>query len=174
MLLRCREIYPQSLGVDLGGSLTIIRARCIRPLRHHIDIVDNFVPQTRQIPFVAPEYFLGAPLTTAFDIWSAACVFVSMIMSAADYPIYSEHHVGQLFEIFRMFGTPTEHTWPGVTALPHYSPAYPKYAPRPLRSVVSEQVLDDVGFDLLSRMWVLDPSKRITAAQALHHAFFTR
>ena len=173
-MLRCREICPNAVGIDLGGSLKIIRARCIRPLRHHIDLNDSFVPHSRQIPFVAPELFLGAPLTAAFDIWGAACVFVSMIKSEADYPIYAEHQVGQLFEIFRLFGTATEHTWPGVTSLPHYSPAHPKYAPRPLRSIVSEQELDDTGFDLLSKMWVLDPSKRITAAQALQHSYFTR
>jgi cyclin-dependent kinase len=40
----------------------------------------------------------------------------------------------------------------------------------PLRKVVPQ--LDEVGFDLLSKMLHLDPNKRITADKALVHPFF--
>ncbi len=34
--------------------------------------------------------------------------------------------------------------------------------------------LDPVGFDLLMKMFIYDPEKRITASQALRHPYFAK
>ncbi|MCD7469508.1 Cell division control protein 2 [Datura stramonium] len=70
----------------------------------------------------------------------------------------------------RVVGTPNEDTWPGVTSLPDYKSAFPKWPPKDLATVVSN--LDTAGLDLLGKMLCLDPSKRITARSALEHEYF--
>lgn len=48
----------------------------------------------------------------------------------------------------------------------------PVYVKRTLNESISNLKLDDVGIDLLSRMLIYDPAKRITAKSALEHPFF--
>lgn len=54
----------------------------------------------------------------------------------------------QLLKIFKILGTPTEETWPGVSKLPEYRPDFPMYKPVPLVNLVPK--LDGHGVDLLS------------------------
>lgn len=67
-------------------------------------------------------------------------------------------------------GTPNEDTWPGVTSLPDFKSAFPKWPPKDLATMVPN--LDAAGLDLLCKMLCLDPSKRITARSALEHEYF--
>lgn len=36
-----------------------------------------------------------------------------------------DSEIDQIFRIFRLLGTPSETTWPGITALPHFQSAFP-------------------------------------------------
>jgi len=52
-----------------------------------------------------------------------------------------------MFKIFKVLGTPTETTWPGVTQLPDFKVSFPKFTAKPLGSVAKN--LDASGLDLL-------------------------
>ena len=54
----------------------------------------------------------------------------------------------QLLKIFKILGTPTEETWPGLSRLQDYRPDFPMYNPIPLENLVPK--LDASGIDLLS------------------------
>jgi serine/threonine protein kinase len=69
-----------------------------------------------------------------------------------------------------MYGTPTEKDWVGVTKLPNYKIKFPQFKGKGLSNYCN--TLDEKGLDLLSRMVVYDPYKRISAKQALHHPYF--
>jgi hypothetical protein len=45
--------------------------------------------------------------------------------------------IDEIFKIFRVLGTPTEESWPGVHELPDFKDSFPKWAPRPLEEVTS-------------------------------------
>ncbi|RZB98468.1 Cell division control protein 2-like 2 isoform B [Glycine soja] len=77
----------------------------------------------------------------------------------------------ELEGIFKLLGTPTEETWPGITKLmPNLHIYYPKFDALGLETFVTD--LEPSGLNLLSMMLCLDPSRRISAEAALKHAYF--
>ncbi|KAK9129144.1 hypothetical protein Sjap_009631 [Stephania japonica] len=116
----------------------------------------------------SPEVLLGdTHYSTAVDIWSVGCIFAELVTNQALFPGDSE--VQQLHHIFRLLGTPNENVWPGVTKLAYWH-EYPQWRRQTLSSVVPN--LDDTGLDLLSKMLMYEPSKRISAKKAMEHPFF--
>lgn len=56
--------------------------------------------------------------------------------------------------------------------LPDYKPTFPKWPKRSIAKSLAPGSLDDLGMDLLSKMLVYEPSKRISARAALEHPWF--
>lgn len=84
-----------------------------------------------------------------------------------------DSEIDQLFRIFRQLGTPTEETWPGVTQLADYKSSFPQWAPQPLQKTIKElKNCDPQAMDLLMKMLVYEPAKRISAREALKHPYF--
>ena len=82
--------------------------------------------------------------------------------------IYSE--IDQLFQIFRILGTPDERIWRGVSQLSDYKTTFPNWSGQRLNEYNTQ--LDIDGLDLLSKLLIYQPDKRITARIALTHPFF--
>lgn len=84
-----------------------------------------------------------------------------------------DSEIDQLFHIFRQLGTPTEEMWPGVTQLADYKTTFPQWQPQPLTKTIKElKNADPQAIDLLQKMLVYEPSKRISAREALKHPYF--
>ncbi|XP_063265225.1 cyclin-dependent kinase 3 isoform X2 [Prinia subflava] len=81
-----------------------------------------------------------------------------------------DSEIDQLFQIFRILGTPNEVTWPGVTQLPDYKRSFPRWPGKEMKDIVPN--LDRDGRDLLTQLLLYDPSKRISAKAALNHQYF--
>ena len=116
----------------------------------------------------APELLFGAKFYgPSVDLWSVGCIFAELLLRAPYFPGNSD--IEQLSRIFTGLGTPTEETWPGVTALPDYIPFHPQPG-KPLREVFS--AASDEALDLLQQLLTLHPGARIRASAALDHAYF--
>lgn len=120
-----------------------------------------------------PELLLGGSnYTDAVDIWSAGCIIAELL---SGYPLFQgDSEIDTLFHIFKLLGTPTSQTWPGVTALPegqlsHHWPQFKGHSD-PFGQL--NQSIDAAGKDLLQRMLAYDPDSRITAKEALEHPWF--
>jgi negative regulator of PHO system len=77
----------------------------------------------------------------------------------------------QLIRIFKLFGTPTEESWPGISELPEYKKTFPMYPAQPLQSKLS--VMDALALDLISKLLQYQPLHRISAKEALLHPYFS-
>lgn len=116
----------------------------------------------------APEILLGSRnYSTPVDIWSLGCIFAEMLTRTALFP--GDCEIDELFRIFRTLGTPNENVWPGVTQLPDYQETFPVWGAKRLSDVIHA---DELAIDLLSKMLIYDPAKRITAKEALQHPYF--
>nr|XP_009510325.1 PREDICTED: glycogen synthase kinase-3 beta isoform X5 [Phalacrocorax carbo] len=83
---------------------------------------------------------------------------------------HGDSEIDQLFRIFRALGTPNNEVWPEVESLQDYKNTFPKWKPGSLGAHVKN--LDEDGLDLLSKMLIYDPSKRISGKMALNHPYF--
>ncbi|XP_023067537.1 cyclin-dependent kinase 3 isoform X2 [Piliocolobus tephrosceles] len=162
-----RDLKPQNLLINELGAIKLADFGLARafgvPLR-------TYTHEVVTLWYRAPEILLGSKFyTTAVDIWSIGCIFAEMVTRKALFPGDSE--IDQLFRIFRMLGTPSEATWPGVTQLPDYKGSFPKWTRKGLGEVVPS--LEPEGRDLLMQLLQYDPSRRITAKTALAHPYFS-
>ena len=79
----------------------------------------------------APEVLLGAAhYNAAIDSWAMGTVLAELATGIPLLPGDSE--IGQLVKTFKLFGTPTDATWPGVSALPNFAPTFPSFQPTSL------------------------------------------
>ena len=121
-----------------------------------------------------PEIILGDSHYGPYvEMWSAACILAEMLTLAPVFRRSTEFE--SLLHMFHTLGTPSETSWPGVSALPNFHPAFPRWPPQPPAALLSEEGAAAAagvhGLALLGRLLQLRPEDRITARAALGHPF---
>lgn len=161
-----RDLKPQNLLVDSSGIIKLADFGLARAFNIP---VRAYTHEVVTLWYRAPEILLGCPrYSTPVDMWSVGCIFAEM---ATKKPLFhGDSEIDQLFRIFRTMGTPTEETWPGITQLKAYKTTFPVWKRNVCRKLVSQ--LDDAGADLLEKMFIYDPHKRLPAKAAVLHPYF--
>lgn len=125
----------------------------------------------------APELLLGCEIYgAAIDVWSCGCIFAEIFMKKVLF--HGKGELNQIELIFELLGTPTEEIWPKVSELPHWGKfnlqEYPgKFDDIFVVKKVGNFELTETGKDFLHKLLFLHPEKRLTAEEALNHAWFT-
>ena len=118
----------------------------------------------------APELLFGSKhYTPAVDMWAIGCIFAELMLRVPFVAGNSDMH--QITTIFKALGTPSEAQWPEMKSLPDYV-SFPLYPQQPLRQIFT--AADVETLDLLGKMLLFDPMKRITAIEALNHPYFRK
>ncbi|KAA6384208.1 MAG: putative Cyclin-dependent kinase 3 [Streblomastix strix] len=160
--------------------------------------VRSFTHEVVTLWYRPPDVLLGSKkYSTPVDLWSCGCIFAELLTGRPLFPGSSDHD--ELNRIFKLLGTPTAQTWPGIVELPEYNSkmlglsgningsssssqqksasngtGFPIYAPHILSEIIPtlQDEKEHDATDLLQQLLVFDPTQRITAKQALVHPFF--
>jgi serine/threonine protein kinase len=126
----------------------------------------NLTNEVVTLWYRAPEVLLGdSAYGFSVDIWSIGCIFAEMAMNR---PLFAgDSEIDQIFKIFQVFGTRKNEY---MMKLPLFRNSFPSWQGTELENVVFG--VNWFGIDLLKKMLCLEPSKRITAEEALNHPYF--
>lgn len=161
-----RDLKPQNLLINSKmqlklGDFGLARAFGIP--------VNTFSNEVVTLWYRAPDVLLGSrTYNTSIDIWSAGCIMAEMYTGRPLFP--GTTNEDQLVRIFRIMGTPSERSWPGISQFSEYKQSLQIFTTQPLESILP--MIDPAGLDLLRRMLQLRPEMRISAADALQHPWF--
>lgn len=118
----------------------------------------------------APELvFEAVHYTTMIDIWSLGCVLAELLLGHPLFP--GEAGEGQRFEIMNTMGTPTREELAAMNSqCPHSR--LPNLPNQPWSKVFRAHSFPEEAIDLVTCLLRYDPTKRLTAFDALAHPFF--
>ena len=144
--------------------------------------------------FQAPELIFAPELywyfTPAIDMWSVGCVMVDLLLGRRlghrlfHTQHYDDSHENPVFAIYQVLGRPSKQDlrdMEGKGQAAAWRQHFQRFSPfvvkgkkeAPLAEVFRGcPAADAVALDLLERLLVYSPRRRLTAAQALEHPFF--
>merc|ERR1711892_1232133 len=162
-----RDLKPQNLLLDPDRN--IIKLADFGLGRAFNVPVRPYTHEVVTLWYRAPEVLLGCQrYSTPVDIWAVGAIMSEMATLRALFNGDSE--IDQLYRIFRVLGTPTEATWPGVSSLPDYKPVFPRWEAQDISQALPPDVSPG-GQDLLHQILVYNPAGKISAKQALQHQY---
>ncbi|KAI9366223.1 serine/threonine-protein kinase pef1 [Pilaira anomala] len=161
-----RDLKPQNLLINQHNQLKLGDFGLARAFGIPVNTFSNEVVT---LWYRAPDVLLGSRMySTSIDIWSAGCIMAEMYTGRPLFP--GTNNEDQLQKIFRLLGTPNEQTWPNITQFPEYKQPQVIYPIQHISQILTN--IDSCGLDLLGRMLQYQPQMRLSAKDALNHAYF--
>ena len=145
--------------------------------------IDSYKTQSNEVVtlwYRPPDVLLGSTdYSTHIDMWGVGCIFYEMVCGKALFP--GTKVDDELSLIFRTLGTPTEQTFPGISANQEYlSLNLPRFINYNQNGTILDTLstlvprLDGDGIDLLASFLKYNPKLRITASDAILHNYFSK
>ena len=111
----------------------------------------------------APELVLRSrSYSAAIDIFALGAIMAEMFVGRPIFPGHTE--TDQLMAIVSVLGTPSQAQWPeGYRLSLQSGHKFPQIAQSSLASMLEDKGVSPDAIDLLQKMLVFDPQKRLTA-----------
>eukprot|EP00611_Tribonema_gayanum_P005057 TRINITY_DN1430_c0_g1_i5.p1 TRINITY_DN1430_c0_g1~~TRINITY_DN1430_c0_g1_i5.p1 ORF type:complete len:310 (-),score=79.32 TRINITY_DN1430_c0_g1_i5:47-976(-) len=162
-----RDLKPNNLLYSRDGVLKLADFGLARlqgsPGRMMTPTVVTRWYKPPELCFKASEY------SEMVDVWGMGCIFAELMLRRPLFP--GNDDIDQLAKIFQVLGTPSKETWPQVGALPEFV-EFTRQEPLDLRSQLFTAAGAD-AMDLMLKLLVLYPARRLSAQAALQHEYFT-
>lgn len=165
-----RDLKPSNLLLNANCHLKICDFGLARGLTEHTTMTEYVVTRW----YRAPEIMVSSsPYDYKIDVWSAGCIFAELFMRSPIFP--GEDYKHQLSLIFSILGAPTASDYACITN--EFARQYISTIPaRPQNLAATVQAahrgtVNPLALDLLAKMLVFDPSKRISVDDALKHPY---
>ncbi|KND93005.1 Mitogen-activated protein kinase HOG1 [Tolypocladium ophioglossoides CBS 100239] len=188
--------YVHSAGVvhrDLKPSNILVNENCDLKI---CDFGLARIQDPQMTGYVSTRYYRAPEIMLTWqkydvevDIWSAGCIFAEMLEGKPLFP--GKDHVNQFSIITELLGTPPDDVIDTIASenTLRFVKSLPKRERQPLKDKFknadaagesratsgaprwAETDRDAAAIDLLERMLVFDPRKRITASDALAHEY---
>lgn len=161
-----RDVKGSNILLNNRGELRITDFGLARPVEENRR---HYTPGVVTRWYRPPELLLGATeYDSAVDLWGAGCILAEMYIKKPLFPGQSD--LNQLEIICKLCGTPSEATMKNFNALPDSNKV--NFAQCKRRVIEEFGKLDAQAADLIDKLLILDPGKRITADAALGHPWF--
>ena len=118
----------------------------------------------------APELIFGSTdYTCQVDVWSMGCVITELVLGRPIFPGATTSD--QLVEIIRILGTPSKDDICSMN--PHFKDhKFPDIQSIPFEKILKNRIIPEHFIDLISKLLIYNPNKRLTAEKALEHPYF--
>jgi serine/threonine protein kinase len=128
----------------------------------------------------SPEKLLNLEkYSESIDVWSIGCIVKKIKLKSSKMaelflkkPLFNgKNEIDQFFQICSILGTPQENEWKeGHRKSIKLGIQFPTFVRIELATMFEE--ISHEGFDLLSKLLLVNPLERITCKEALKHNFF--
>eukprot|EP00756_Hemistasia_phaeocysticola_P018915 Hpha_TRINITY_DN15627_c3_g1::TRINITY_DN15627_c3_g1_i4::g.98643::m.98643/K02206/CDK2; cyclin-dependent kinase 2 len=163
-----RDLKPQNILVKDGE---IVKLADFGLARAFSIPIPQYTHEVVTLWYRPPEILLGSKeYAQGCDTWSIGAIFVEMARRTPLFP--GDCEIDELYQIFRLLGTPDEIRWPGVTGLQDYQAAMPRWRRQPRHEWPDQFKIDAVGVELLERCLEYNPNDRILPDEAINHRYF--
>jgi protein kinase len=161
-----RDIKPENLLCH-DDALKIADLGQAREIRSRPPFTDYVATRW----YRAPELLLrSTTYNSPVDMWACGCILVELLICTPLFPGTSE--ADQFYRICKVLGTPTKDMWPeGAATASHMQVRIPKCSPVSWGRFLPPGTPPE-AVQLVQDLLQYDPSRRLTAAQALQHRFF--
>lgn len=166
-----RDFKPENILINSDCSIKIADFGLARG----IDFEGEFnallsTPYVATRWYRAPELLLmWSGVTSGIDIWSIGCIFSELLNGKILFP--GKNYLHQLDLILNVLGTPKLDDIKACDKAKKYMKSLPIKQPKNF-ALLFPTGTDPLAIDLLSKMLVFNPLKRINVQDALKHPFF--
>ncbi|XP_042904549.1 cyclin-dependent kinase 9 [Parasteatoda tepidariorum] len=167
-----RDMKAANILITKSGILKIADFGLARAFSESKKEPNRYTNRVVTLWYRPPELLLGArDYGPPIDMWGAGCIMAEMWTRAPIMQGSAEQH--QIKLISQLCGSINPESMPGVESLELYNKIeLPKNCKRRVKERLMPHIQDTHSLDLLDKLLIIDPKKRIDSDSALNHDFF--